>query len=270
MLTLTKHFFGGADDGIYTVSVSNQLDDLTVQSVSETTIQSFFDDIPTQSKGNAQGVFNRQDNLIQWIYRSTSDSDVDNQHNFDRILNLNLTTGAFYPWSIGEVASDPAYINGVVSTQVGDNEKFLYLCSELNNGTNWDFTFADETDSTYTDWVTVDSTGIDYSSYFLAGFSLVTQAHRDFQSNYVSFHMLTESDASLQVRGQWDFSNSSSSGKWSTIQQAYNSRANFATSIKRLKIRGEGRALQIYGQSVATKPFSLIGWSMWITDNAQL
>lgn len=267
-ITATNAIMWWSIDGIYAAQVQN--DQVTIQNLTEQTIQTFYEAIPSQSRHYAQGFYNPEANTIQWVYRSTSNADVDTRYNYNRILTFDLTLQAFYPWTIEELASAPAYINGVISTLVGDNQKFLYFTSKLVSGTTYSFTWSDETDTTFTDWVTVDSTGIDFSSYFVAGYTLYGGAVRDVQSNYVTFFLEDETNASLKVRGRFDFSNAADSGKWSLLQQAYKdtNRADFDVHTTRLKLRGEGLALQIYGESETGKPFTLLGWGISGTANA--
>ncbi len=264
-----RGLFWWATDGIYNASQNTQSSfaNVAIENITEQTIQTFFDAIPIQSKELAQGAYNREEKVIQWVYRSTSDSDIDNRYNFDRVLNLNLITGAFYPWAIASVTTPPVYINSVMVSTVGDNDAFLYLSSEQDSGTSWDFTFADETDTTYTDWVSVDATGVDYTSYFVAGHTLIGAGTHFAQPNYIWFFMNNVTNSALQVRGYYDWSDSGDSGKWNNFQEAYLDRDNFSVCVSKLKFRGEGRSFQLYGESVTGMPFELQGWGMLVSVN---
>jgi hypothetical protein len=49
-----------------------------------------------------------------------------------------------------------------------------------------------------------------------------------------------------------------------------NSKDNYAHRARRLKIRGRGKALQLYISSVEGKQFGINGWSMFISSNANV
>lgn len=114
----------------------------------------------------------------------------------------------------------------------------------------------------------------DYESYFITGYAIDNEGNKDFQSNFVSVFMDEETNASCFVRSLFDFGSSGNSGRWSTSQQAYYTRSakvhNRFVRISRLKLRGSGKALQLKFSSETAKPFSVIGWSIWETGNANL
>ena len=104
--------------------------------------------------------------------------------------------------------------------------------------------------------------GWDYSSYFLSGAKVHGEGHKSGNIDYITMFGNTVTDGSAYVRARWDWSNSSSSGKWSTEQQVYSvNRSNRDVSRKRLLVRGSGPALQLYVRSETGKPFDLIGWT---------
>ncbi len=88
-------------DGIYSLRPT---DSGMAQAVSltNTTIQRFYDDIPVASRRFAKGVFNLGTKTIQWLYRSTAPTTVAERYHYDRILNLDLNTGSMYPWTISD------------------------------------------------------------------------------------------------------------------------------------------------------------------------
>ena len=132
------------------------------------------------------------------------------------------------------------------------------------------YTFGEEvvptgTTRDYTDWINVNETGVDYTSYFLTGAKVHADGMRDFQSNYVSIFSEKETDSSCRMHGRFDWANSEISAEYSTPQQVYTERTGRAVQRRRLKVRGNGPALQMYFTSEAGKPFNIIGWSIFET-----
>jgi hypothetical protein len=73
-----------------------------VVSLTNFTIRSFYNDIPMGSKARARGAYNPLDKIVRWLYRDTDSTGPIDDYNFDRLLNYNLLTEAFYPWRIPE------------------------------------------------------------------------------------------------------------------------------------------------------------------------
>jgi hypothetical protein len=68
----------------------------------------------------------------------------------------------------------------------------------------------------YTDWITANGVGVDYTSYFLTGAKVHADGMRDFQSNYVSIFSQDELNSSCRMHGRWDWSNNTISSEFST------------------------------------------------------
>jgi len=268
-ITVEGNPFWWNEDGIWAI-VSGNSGGYSATSVTNDTIAEFFSQIPLHSKRIARGDYNPLTQTIQWCYRSTGESDRTNQYGFDRILNLNTGTKSFYPWTMQNNAPFPSihginYIEGSVGINNPSRSAFKYLTSV---GSPAFFTFSEERDDeTYTDWVLA-SLPADYSSYFITGYKIHGQMQRKFQSNYVYLYVDNEIPGEFFIRGLWDYSVSPSSGRWSVPEKFTYLSSNFSHRVKRVKIRGQGLALQFKVESSSTKPFDLIGWSSWETSNA--
>jgi hypothetical protein len=259
-------------DGIYTIQVgaTGTIQEAQVISITDQTIQSFFDDIPAQSIQNVKGAYNSLTNVVQWVYRSVVNADLDQQHDFNRFLNLNIKTGAFYPWT---TTAATVRTNGMValSNPVASSTgatKFYYLTTDAGSGTV-NFTFAINEDTTYKDWtLEVGSGGTDYDSYFIVGFYLHGESARKFQANYIIVQLEEQANASLYLQGLWDYARTNTQGKVTTVQQCYLDSGVFSRHRRKLKLRGHGKALQLYFYSETGKPFTCEGWSVWESSNA--
>lgn len=280
-------------DGIFTVDL-NENGSPTVRSLTIDTIQSFYDDIPSVSKVYARGVFNPLEQTVQWLYSATSPDTVSEQHAFNRVLNFNVLTKAFYPWRISENDSvevhgitvvdgiggvfqetlvvnnsavqvvDNAAVN-VVAYQLSSQAQVLttkYLISWNDAGTN-KFTFAETRDENYVDWVTVNDT--DYTSYFITGYKIHGNAMMKFQPLYVTIY--NEGTGQAYLQGIWDYATATSTGRYSPKEYLVWDDANYGVQGKRRKIRGRGRTLQYYVKSLSGKPFLISGWSTFETGN---
>lgn len=249
------------NDGIYTMGENG------FQAISDKTIKTWFEALPTNAKSNAKGVYNPLKKTVYWLYRSTASTTTDNAHEYDRILCLNTLTGAFYPLSIGTGSGYPT-VNGIAVTQyngaVGSTTKFI--TTKNTSGTTFTVTFSEERDTNYVDWETP-NVGLDYSSYFTTGFKVPGEGLRQQFGNYINVFCNTAANSSLRLRAKWDYANSSASGDWSTEQEVYVAKTFRDTLRRRVKLRGRGIACQLSFRSSAGKPFNLIGWSMMETVN---
>jgi hypothetical protein len=296
-------------EGIYRLLPAQSGSDLQfeVSSLSDDTIRSFYLDIPVSSRTAARGAYNPLTKTAQWVYRSEDVGTVDDAYEFDRILTYNFLTPGFYPWTIDTtnvmihdvyVAKGQGGTQALESVTYGTVEgvdegfelmdetgdvvttfattrfliapKFIYTVSSGDPGSAA-LTFAEEYKATYLDWETYDSTGVDYDSTFTVGYKLHSETQRYFQANYVFVFLETETSSSATVRGLWEFTNSASSNRWSAAQQVYNPGLTYRdVNFRRLKIRGKGRALQLKFDSATGCPFTIIGWSIFETQNAGL
>ena len=200
------------------------------------------------------------------------------ERSFNKVLNLNIFTKAWYPWTISEGS-----INGVTAPWVhdvkyvqnpgGENAPdgiFKYISSVADptiTGTT-DFTFSECSDYTYVDWdYATETTGLNYNSYFITGYALDGQGLRKFQPGYVNVYSRNSVPNAYTIQGLWDYAISGASGKWTAKQVAHNVSRLFGMVHKRHKIRGQGYSLQLKFSSYENLPFDIIGWSIWTTMN---
>lgn len=247
--------------GIYTVTAEGN--NMSIQSLTENTIKTFYETIPHQSVQYAKGAYNPHDNIIQWVYRSSATATLEDRYEYDRVLNFNVETRAFYPWTIG-TSGNPLCV-GVLAVQgAGTNlgewiTKFVTLTP--NTPPNYNLTFAEFTDTTnYVDWYTDDTAGENYESYFTTGYHYDGQLMNKFQLDYIMVYCDDASTNSCFVKGLWDWSNSGASYRETTAQQIYNHESYHDVLVRKLKFRGKGYSLQFKFYSEDGAPFSIIGW----------
>lgn len=287
-------------DGIYGVTVDQSLGTLSVQSLVDQTIQDFYDAIPNPSKNYAKGGYSPLTRKIQWVYRSTVATNEDENYNYDSVLTLDTSTGVFYPWTISTNEDTPT-VNGIVinkgngiariqenvTTNAGVlvtnnalvavtavaesvtelSASFRFVTTKETSGSTNQITFSQERNINYLDWFTT-TFGISYDSYFITGYKIHGEGMRKFQSNYLSMYSEVEEGSSFFVQGQWNFTITGNSGKWSTKQQGYRPSTTQKYNWSRLKMRGTGNSLQFKVMSEERKPFYIIGYSLFETANA--
>lgn len=284
-------------EGIYTVGSQEGSASLQVIPVSEQKIKEFYKNIPLDSKKYASGAYDPTTGVIQWCYSSSSSSSINESQEYDSILCLNSKTGAFYPWKISDstvkvhgvfivvgAGGNPQILNVIVDngdnvvTDSGDNVviysispgattyTFKYIISEPN-GSTYDFTFAEESNTDYVDWAE-NGDNTSYSSYFITGYKIKGNAQRKFQNNYVYLFSDGDEPTKFYAQGQWNFANHGDTGKWGSKQLINNDAVHYDALYKRIKFRGHGLALQYKIESFQNEPFSLVGWSVFETANA--
>jgi hypothetical protein len=287
-------------DGIWTV-VAGQQGGYEIKSLTDDKIKDYFLEIPALSKRKARGYYNPFTHVVQWLFRSQPHASLDESYEYDRILNLNTLTGAFYPWSVG---TDLVHINNLVVVETGGNALTTtnevtsgggannvqdalgnnvvtyglgsgsnirtttkYLVNHDDGGTQ--FTWAESADfnAGSTDWLSQDDVGEEYESYFIVGYKVRGEGARKFQPNYVFVFSDNEEDTSYYFQSQWNYSTSGDSGKWSSRQLVEHDTEDFNVLRRKLKTRGHGYAVQYKFSNFEDQPFHIIGWSAFETAN---
>lgn len=283
-------------EGIYIMQPGQSVP--TVKSLTYDTFKTFYDGIPVTSKRYARGFFDKTDGHIRWLYRSDSTSELNETYEYDRVLNYNIRTNAFYPWTISdssvkvhailssELVTKPVNVLNVIdgssnnvidgsgnqviafSASGNDDQQFdKYLVSYPNAG-SYKFSFGERSNTAYKDWTSYDNLGVNYNSYLITGYKIRGDALRKFQSNWVEIYSRIEDPVSYRFQGIWDFANTGSgTGRWSANQLINHTDESYNNNFKRIKVRGHGKALQFRVSSVTDNPFDIIGWSSLQTIN---
>lgn len=277
-------------DGIWVLQSDQTLGSNNVTSISKDSIQSFFEEIPSESIPTIKGVFNQRERLVYWLYKSEEPTSTDSKYEYDRVLVFNTETGAFYPWRLNtdndikvigmalssgfstiteevEVLTGATELDNVVdSLDVDVTEDVLVdvavagTVKFLTENTSNQITWAEPFDTDYLDWTIAKGTGKNYSSYFITGYKVKGEGIRTQQTGYVTVHSRVETNSSVRIQGVWDYY-TSDGARWSTSQQGYKAQTGSTYSERRLKIRGNGLALQMRFASDQGRPFNVIGWS---------
>jgi len=272
-----------ADSGIYVLSRDgSSVDGLySSKSVSLTTIQSLYDNIPSESKTKAKLIYDNHNKVIRGLYS-------DDGFGYTKELVFDLALQAFYkneiassdtykiigafslPTSGGNVITynvttisgdnvttstgDQITIDTIVNSSIAPKVKYVVIT------TSKQLTFAEYKNSSFLDWGTEN-----YSSYLITGYEIAGDTMRSKQINYIVCHFkrtesgFTDVSGSLQyltpssclLQAWWDFADSLDGGLVGQQFQAYRLTRPYLPY-------GSGDSFK-YGQSVITTKNKLRG-----------
>lgn len=276
-------------DGIYSLTVTANGPEIT--NISKQTIQSFLTDIPADNIQFVKGVYNRREQIIRWIFSNVEES----RYSYNRILDLNLASKAFYPHTIGTtlapricglltvsgatlVQTNETVVDSLGATVTdssgtttilvegfsGAREIFKFVISGLISGGSLGLTYGELKNSECVDWESFNAVGESYSSYGISGYRIRGEMLRQFTSTPVAFVMKNVVGGSCLVSGIWNYGE-----RQSLKQELYRAATSVTNYIRRLNIRGRGKSFQIKFESAGNAPFSLVGWSTLDTGGTQ-
>lgn len=215
------------DDGIFAVTGNAQ--QMGVTSLSLTTIQSLYDDIPQPGKVNVSAAYRQDEHVVYWAYNDSDDQDnLQRRFKKNRLLCLNLSLKAFYTMTIEELASLTPYVtdifvtktrsaaslvfnvvdgsgntvidgssNQVVATQqrtLGNVVKFLAV--HPVNTTTYKTTFSEfntnhNAPAKWREWYSNDSAGVNFDGFVIPGYDFGENQGADkfIQALYVLVYM---------------------------------------------------------------------------------
>lgn len=245
---------------------------LSIEPISVGTIRTFYQSIPLISRAYAKGTYNPVTYQLQWIYRSTAETDITNRYQFDSLLIFNTKLQAFYTYSFtGNLpkicgilfVSNPG---GLLSAPPPVIKYLTYIPGYFTDK----ITFSEERDSTYVDFYSHDNTGINFISSFTTGFQLGKssflklysgEGQKKMQVSYLFIYSRNSGYNAYFIRSLWDYASNSDSGRWSRNEFHENFSSNFSMVPRKYKPRGRGLALQFQVTSVDGQPFDIMGWS---------
>lgn len=268
------------EEGIYKVS-RDKFAQYMVQSMTQVTIQSLYDNISFEAKSRCKGLYNSLTKCISWLYKEgtvMSGTSVTKELVFDTTLNS---------FSINRISRTPDNKIEVVGSFFQDDLTFIYI---RNSGASSYFGFAKYKDETFKDWKTHDGVGVDAKAFMLTGSQIAGDSAIHKQTPYLVLHFRkTESEADDEgnplnqsgclYRTQWDWATGSQSNKFSALSQGYRYRRafftddntydnGFETVVTKNKVRGRGRAFALYIETEPEKDCNFLGWNITINGNA--
>lgn len=258
-----------AEDGIYTIS-KNQFGDQVAESMSQKTIQSYYDEIDAVDKTLVTAVYDSLERKIYWTHnnRLSSTGPV-------KQLIYDVTIGSFYTYEVGrgdfntlpmlvagitvppysssffeedvfiggvQVTVDLAPVTVTSTVRATSNKEVAYVAIS-KSGANLRYYFCTYSNPNFVDWETFDGVGVDAKGTLITGWMSGGDTIREKQSPYVTFHFNQTEEAydseffatresSCLVSAQWEWANSEESGRWGKQFQAYRlGRRNYPVDI---------------------------------------
>jgi hypothetical protein len=252
-------------EGIYEVTPTQQAGSahspdiqLDVRNICLGTILTFYSNIPLISKVYARGDYHQLDYIVQWCFRSTNENGINNRYNFDTILNYNVVTKAFYPYTLPNsltTLNDIKYIQNPGGSGAPGPILKYFLSTTSNT-----VTFGEENDFTrFVDFFSENGIGYNYNSFFVTGYMLPGGALRRFQIPYIYMFSRNPLGSQCLIQAIWDYAGGSAEGKQSTRQ---NITMGPNSLYRKVRLRGRGVAVQLKISSIQGQPFDLMGWSV--------
>ena len=245
-----------ADDSIY-VMAKDQFGDYRVESITLSTIQTFYDDIPTSAKQQAVGVYDSTTKTIRWLFTRGAglgseelvfdislkcfyknkieapegiELEVVSAFNTPPFSQLAATETVIVGADAVQVNSDAVITNIIESEETEQDAKYLLAIKDTS--ANLKIGVATFNNKSFMDFVALDGTGHDAYSFAITGTATMGDSSVDKQVPYLTMHFERTENAvdangnlypasSCLIRGQWSFASGVQSNKWSMQQQAY-------------------------------------------------
>lgn len=258
-----------AEDGIYTIS-KNQFGDQIAESMSQKSIQTYYDNIDAVDKTLVTAVYDSLERKIYWTHNNRLSSVGPAKQ-----LIYDVTIGSFYTYEIGRgtnnqlpmivagitvppysssffeedvfigaaqvtVALEPVTVTSTV--RATSNKEVAYIAID-KTGPNLVYYFCTYSNPYFVDWESVDGIGVDAKGTLLTGWMSGGDTIREKQSPYVTFHFnqteegfdpdfIATNQSSCLVSAQWEWADSEESGRWGKQFQAYRlGRRNYPVDI---------------------------------------
>jgi len=267
--------FYASKQGIYKIAPDQVTALPTSTSVTFTTIQTLYEQIPDVDKAIIAGVYDDLNKKIIWLYNDSSNG----YYRYSKALILDLRLAAFYKYVFQDAA---ATIIGLATSISQDSydKKTKFLTDVDSTKATW----SSLTNTDFLDWYTEDSTGVDAAAYLITGYDTAGVPNKNKEAtyiwcyfnrteeNWVDTSALYDYPSSCYMQARWSWSDGGQSGKFGTSQQVYRIRRPFlgGTSaddgmpvvITKNKIRGTGKELHLKFSTEAGKDCQLLGWSI--------
>lgn len=239
VVNVNGNFIYWSKAGIYLLKPDQASGRFAAESISLTSIQTLYLEIPEVAKNFCKGLYDEKENRIRYLYNDSTDYSATNYpNNYNKELIYDLTLKAWYKNSISSLASDSPYIADYVpipgytvtsreesvvagtapviitagtSVVVDDDipisrtEQFSFLTIV---GTS--FTLSKYNGSDFLDWKTKDSVGVDFTSYLYTGYELFGDVMRQKQIPYIFFYFEKTEDGFTPSGDDLVFKNQSS------------------------------------------------------------
>lgn len=267
-----------SEEGIQQIDYNPQFDSFQVNSLTQESLKRQYLAIPAYNRRFTKGAYDSHIDFIYWLYSDNQDTAEVTQSSFNKVLIYHTKGKSFATWTLPTASS--IQVKGVVFVQdsIGISNPQVKFISSYPSSTNQKLVYAELKPSSYTDWAiyAADISGNSadtnpFVSSAVSGYRLDGEVMKFFQNNYITVVLENVTNSGCYVQGVFNSALNGNSGGWGTKQSVFNStRPNDAVVMKRLKIRGKGRIAQLKFTSKPGQPFTIIGWSVLETANADV
>lgn len=205
--------------GIYVLSPNDVSGRLVAQNLSESTIQNFYNNIPSFGKMHAKAHYDASNRKVSWLYNDTSDYDGSGQVSmYNRELVFDTVLQAFYPATIQTLDTESPFVaaympvKNLIEAQRQDNvvvngeqvvvngEDVVLTSNVRGTGQNTTkyvvikpsptrlLTLGHYTNTSFLDWEADDSVGKDAPAFLVTGYELFADSQRRKYIPYLTTH----------------------------------------------------------------------------------
>lgn len=269
----TPVYFGITD--IYSIQANPQSGLLTSTNISQSVINTFYNNIPLAARSACVGVWDDLAKRLIWLYNSTGTL----AYTYDKALVFDARLSAFIPYGFGYTNTN--FVASIFALkEAGQQQKVKYV-GMLNSGAT--LRVAEPNNST----TYVDLGISEPDCYMITGYDFlgnvaqqkvvprVTVFSRKTETGYgVAPEYQPVRPSSTQMRSRWDWSDNASASKWGNYQEVYRRARIYIPSypvtdtfndgailvVSNNMIRGCGRVLQLEFRAGVGKDSWLQGW----------
>lgn len=297
VVSVSDRVFYWSPLGIFAIGASQQTGNTMVaESVSEGTIQTYYNNIPNESKKYCKGAYDYVNNRIYWFYPT----DTNKVAVLDGCLVYDLSYNAFYPLKISsQSAHVTCLFDSLNSYQIRPT---MYVRANgqkvVAGGRN--VIAAEETNTKYNRWTAlqhcvitednrisfgdfnsrefVDWDSEPYVSYMVTRPITLDDTYFNKQTPVLQTLFKRTEEAKLNnnedqyiaqsgayIRMRWGWSLTDKSNRWDLIQNAYRPQKDFMEDEyveSRMHVKGRGKAFQIEIRNDKNKDFRLGGMNI--------
>lgn len=273
--------------GIYTIS-RDKFAELIVNNISQTTIQTYYDEITLTSKVNCVGVYNENTKKISWLFK---EGVIFSEGSVTKELVLDTTLSCFYVNRIIGVPFSAPFFTRVECMLPFYTNRTIYLTLKVSAGI-YGLAFSSYNNVRFREWETFDGFGVDAKAFLRTGSQIAGDSAVHKQVSYLVLHFKkTESvtddlgepldQSSCLFSTYWDWSVNTNSNKVGRLQQGYRYRRPYFANLPntdydngfelvttKSKVRGRGRAFGLYFETEPFKDCNITGWNLTINGDA--
>jgi len=223
IINVNGSFIYWSKAGIYLLSPDTASGRFAAQSISLTSIQKLFLEIPEVGKNNCKGFYDEKENRVRWLYNDSTTYTTSNYVNkYNKELVYDLTLQAWYKNHISDIAGTSPYVADYINVpgySVGTREESVLKGTDTVLVTSGDsvvvtddipvsrttqfslltikgtqFTVSKYVDDSFLDWKTADGVGANYTSYIYTGYELFGDVMRQKQIPYLFLYLQKTED----------------------------------------------------------------------------